>query len=171
VSKYQGDRYRVKSSNVDRFWKYVTKKIGDECWEWHGALKNGYGSLWVRDSAYKNGGKMVATHRYSYELHFGPFDQSKIVHHKCHNKLCVNPNHLELADSCGQHTLVCHPESETAKNKAKTHCMYGHEFTPENTIIERSGKRKCKTCERLRLKKRAKLKILQGIQADKKLDT
>jgi len=46
--------------------------------------------------------------------------------------------------------------------------MYGHEFTPENTIIERSGKRKCKTCERLRLKKKAKLKILQGVQ---KLDT
>jgi hypothetical protein len=27
-----------------------------------------------------------------------------------------------------------------------THCKHGHEFTPENTIEFKNGKRKCRTC-------------------------
>lgn len=39
-----------------------------------------------------------------------------------------------------------HPESR------KTHCIWGHEFTPENTgtISTRPGSRQCKTCARQR---------------------
>ena len=35
----------------------------------------------------------------------------------------------------------------------KTHCIHGHEFTPENTYIEpRTGKRQCKECRTIRCK-------------------
>lgn len=32
------------------------------------------------------------------------------------------------------------------KNAAKTHCIHGHEFTPENTYVKASGHRQCKAC-------------------------
>lgn len=31
-------------------------------------------------------------------------------------------------------------------NARKTHCKYGHEFTPENTYIEAYGSRRCRAC-------------------------
>lgn len=31
---------------------------------------------------------------------------------------------------------------------ARTHCKYGHEFTPENTRIASQGQRKCRICQR-----------------------
>lgn len=42
-----------------------------------------------------------------------------------------------------------------AAKKARTHCIHGHEFSPENTIIERDGSRKCRRCgnERRRRKR------------------
>ena len=39
--------------------------------------------------------------------------------------------------------------SPTLINKQKTHCKRGHEFTPENTRIDKNGKRICKECKRL----------------------
>lgn len=32
----------------------------------------------------------------------------------------------------------------------QTHCIHGHEFTPENTRVTRKGHRQCRTCDRLR---------------------
>lgn len=40
-------------------------------------------------------------------------------------------------------------------NGDKTHCKHGHEFTPENTRLERNGKKRvCRTCGKLREKAR-----------------
>ncbi len=32
----------------------------------------------------------------------------------------------------------------------QTACIYGHEFTPSNTYITKTGRRSCRTCDRLR---------------------
>jgi hypothetical protein len=41
-------------------------------------------------------------------------------------------------------------------NRDKTHCKYGHEFTPENTIQWPGdrGRRRCRTCQTIRAKAR-----------------
>lgn len=41
------------------------------------------------------------------------------------------------------------PSGQTRnQHTGKTHCPRGHEYTPENTIIRRTGWRECRTCRR-----------------------
>ena len=40
------------------------------------------------------------------------------------------------------------------KNKLKTHCKYGHEFTKENTYINGKNGRSCKICVKENKQKR-----------------
>ena len=52
------------------------------------------------------------------------------------------------------------PKKERPK---KTHCPHGHEYSEENTSINPSGARVCKTCQRERMKtRRGPAKIGQG---------
>ncbi len=47
--------------------------------------------------------------------------------------------------------LRLHPDASMSTSEAnaiKTHCIHGHEFTHENTLIKRDGKRSCRTCNR-----------------------
>jgi hypothetical protein len=39
-------------------------------------------------------------------------------------------------------------EKAWAKRRAQTHCKRGHEFTPENTVIDKRGSRSCRECGR-----------------------
>lgn len=77
-----------RGSIEERFWKYVHKDEKDKCWNWIGAkMSRGYGHL-----VYK--GKLIASHRYSFELHHGAISPGLFILHKCDNVACVNPNHL-----------------------------------------------------------------------------
>lgn len=40
-----------------------------------------------------------------------------------------------------------------AHQREKSSCPAGHEYTPENTLIERTGRRRCRTCKRDRERK------------------
>lgn len=71
---------------LDRFFSMVEKT--DTCWNWTGALINGYGSIGVD-------GRTRRAHRVAYELLVGPTDNSLVLHHTCGNRRCVNPAHLQ----------------------------------------------------------------------------
>jgi hypothetical protein len=71
---------------LDRFFAMVEKT--DTCWNWTGSLMNGYGSIAVN-------GRTRRAHRVAYELLVGPTDQTLVLHHKCGNRKCVNPDHLQ----------------------------------------------------------------------------
>lgn len=80
---------RTKREPEFYFWQKVKKTL--TCWIWTGALSDtGYGSLAVRRKA-------TSAHRFSYELANGPIPDGKMIDHLCHNRACVNPDHLSLA--------------------------------------------------------------------------
>ena len=77
----------------------VMVDIGDSpesCWEWLGTVnsKTGYGKKTVH-------GKNILAHRWIYELLLGPIPRGLVINHKCRNRKCVNPHHLEITDQAG----------------------------------------------------------------------
>lgn len=68
------------------------------CWNWKGATASGYGVIVLnRKVAAEHGvGRNYQTHRASYEIHHRQIPEGHVVRHKCDNKLCLNPDHLEV---------------------------------------------------------------------------
>jgi hypothetical protein len=117
------------------FWDRVEKT--ENCWFWKGSHRGaGYGSV-IRN------GRQIYAHRYSFEQSVGLIPEGCHIHHRCGNKLCVRPDHLELV-TANEHWRITAPPPW---NRGITHCKRGHEFTPETTRITSQGSRQCRLCE------------------------
>lgn len=70
------------------------KATPDGCLEWQGACNyKGYGQISVGTGAQK---RRVGTHRLAYEIAHGPIPEGMVVRHRCDNRPCCNPFHLEV---------------------------------------------------------------------------
>jgi hypothetical protein len=103
------------------------------CWLWQGTISDGYGQL-------KYEGKVIKVHRLSAMIYLG-YNLSdeiyQVLHNaECPNRNCWNPDHLHIGTN----------EDNHAERKPKTHCVNGHEYTPENTTLTRNGRYRCKIC-------------------------
>lgn len=68
----------------------------DSCWNWQGKVskKTGYGQKTVNS-------KTMLAHRWIYTILLGPIPDGLVINHKCRNRRCVNPHHLEVTDQAG----------------------------------------------------------------------
>lgn len=109
---------------------YVSSEEGTDCWEWIGARnysgrarKAGdnysfYGAVNIRDQV--TGRKyMKQAHNYMYEELVGPIPEGRVLHHKCLNALCVNPEHL-IPLTPSEHNLVHAQLRKQKRDQAKS---------------------------------------------------
>lgn len=142
----------------------------DGCWEWQGRSKNPgkkrkggglrgvYGQFGVtypnRPQGKRKG--VMDAHRLMWIISNGEVNDKLMVCHHCDNPLCVRPDHLYMA-SQSQNMIDCVERKRHAMIK-KTHCKWGHEYTPENTSIyitkDNHRERSCKTCHKERERRR-----------------
>lgn len=109
------------------------------CWIWTGRRKStGYG-------LYHFARRPMHAHRAVYLTVGGEIPDGLEIDHLCRIRPCVNPEHLEV---------VTRAQNMRRRVMAQTHCIHGHEFTPENTYFYSRGnamQRCCKTCTLRRL--------------------
>ena len=72
---------------------YRDEKTG--CWIWKGQISNsGYGRTMETQDDRRT--KMVSAQTASYHAFIGEVPDGQLVKQSCGNRLCVNPEHLEL---------------------------------------------------------------------------
>lgn len=136
------------------------------CWLYQGFVnRQGYGVLDFSRKA-----SQARAHRAVWEHLIGAIPDDLELDHLCHgaddhcpggprcmHRRCVNPEHLEPVTP---EVNTRRGLSEPAKNARKTHCIRGHEFSPQNTAWRTSAtrarpRRHCLACHREWRAKRA----------------
>ncbi len=133
-----------------RLWANTRVDPSTGCWTWTGRLdRGGYGKI-------QHDGRTRQVHRLAAELMAAPFDPGLTIDHLCRNRACWNPAHLEAVSN---RTNILRGVGPTAMNAAKTHCVNGHELTPDNIRRrpgDRAHHRECLACHRARERARRK---------------
>lgn len=131
-------------SYVENFWSKVEKT--DSCWNWIGSIsKSGYGKFTLNQ-------KPSYAHRASYELIKGKIPDGLQIDHLCRNRKCVNPEHLEVVTQQENKKRGLAGFITGLKQRAKTHCPQGHEYSKENTYFskhKKGNKRHCRICKQI----------------------
>lgn len=121
-----------------RLWAKVD--FTGDCWLWTAGCNNqGYGQI-------KVAGKVEKAHRVAWELLVGPISTGREMDHLCRVKRCVNPDHLEPVTHQVNDRRGIAGAVNGVRERSKTHCPYGHEYSPENTWVDRHGWRYCRAC-------------------------
>jgi hypothetical protein len=127
---------------VKRFWSKVEVARPDDCWAWTASRNpDGYGRFALN-------GRMRQAHRVAWFLHYGEPGQA-IVRHRCHNRACVNPTHLEIgtqaeniADmvSAGRQAKGCgHGQAKLNDSKAREVKAWLHHGYSQRSIARAYG--------------------------------
>ncbi|PTQ64481.1 HNH endonuclease [Sphingomonas sp. PP-CE-3G-477] len=125
------------------FWNRATVAGADDCWLWNAAkAPRGYGLFCTK-------GERILAHRYSLFLATGELPADKMALHSCDNPRCVNPKHLRWGTQFDN--MQDASNRKRIRNMRKTHCVRGHEYTPDNTVImshyRGKPRRNCRICK------------------------
>lgn len=125
---------------------YSRETEPEGCWLWIGGpARAPYGLA-------HHEGRTISAHRLSFIAFVGPIPDGHQIDHLCRNTRCVNPAHLEAVSAAEN------VRRERARRQPKTHCLRGHEFTPENTRVhtrkDGGQTRYCRACVNLRSRQR-----------------
>lgn len=110
------------------------------CWVWLGKPSNhGYGVAYYKD-------RQQAAYRGVWQFLVGPIPKGLELDHLCRNRMCVNPDHLELVTRRVNMLRGVHPSALAVKSGR---CKRGHSDWEPNG---KCGSRRCRTCRQLKLK-------------------
>ena len=80
--------------NGQRLLASVASDPDSGCWLWRGQISNsGYGRIMFSS---ETGRAMESAHRASYLTFVGPIPNGTFIRQSCGNRLCINPDHLEV---------------------------------------------------------------------------
>lgn len=128
---------------VDLLYFLERSKKRGECWEWLGARNNdGYGTSGparrVLGTAF--------VHRAIWVLRYGPVPDGLEIDHRCRNRACLRPAHLELVSHRANMRRAPHIKAQLLR----THCPRGHAYSNENVYVApNDSRRHCRACMRL----------------------
>lgn len=134
-----------------RFWAYADPQPSG-CWEWRGTkiasgCSKGYGYFSIK-------GRYTRAVKWGYEYIIGPVPKGLELDHKCRNRGCVNPWHMEP---------VTHIENVRRGAVKKTVCNRGHELRHPNLVYDglyRDQKKyRCKACVMIKSKLRSQRRL------------
>jgi hypothetical protein len=117
----------------ERILNHTEPQSSSGCWLWTGSCDSGGYPL--------TGVRHLGVHRALYEMYIGGIEEGFHIHHRCGNKRCINPNHLEQLSGYAHRHL----------RAERTHCKNGHEYAVDGFWLTKGGYRICKVCARLRL--------------------
>lgn len=125
-----------KMSAAERFAEKFIPEPMSGCWIWIGSEAGcGYGRF-----------DGIRANRFALEVAGVKIPKGLVVDHKCRTRLCVNPSHLRIVTQ--RTNSIENSEGPTAINKAKTHCLRGHEF--DHFFIKDGYEvRECLTCKKM----------------------
>jgi hypothetical protein len=116
------------------------------CWEWTGGQNGtGYGKVWIT-------ARNLYPHRVMWEWLVGWIPDELEIDHLCRNRLCCNPDHMELVTP---RVNTLRGDAMGARRARQTACIHGHPFDEANTYWRRTGGRTCKRCTRERRRSRS----------------
>lgn len=92
-------RFRSLTEAIDHLWQFTDRSDPDGCWPWTRALRDGdhgYGT-------FQFNGRKVATHRFAWEVTYGPIPDGFEICHHCDNPPCNRPDHFFLGTHLDNH--------------------------------------------------------------------
>jgi len=106
-----------------------------DCIQGTGAIQRGYYRKTRNNVTYPQ-------HRLAYMDKYGPISSDLVIHHLCHNKWCINPDHLKPMTR-SEHQVIHANNAARVYYKTVTHCPKGHPLDGRN-----SKQRYCLECHR-----------------------
>ncbi len=127
----------MQASFTGRLLRYSNVDLVTGCWIWSGVrLPSGYGVI------SRGVGRRMYAHRAMYEYFKGPIPSGHEIDHRCRNKSCVNPEHLEAVIR-----RVNTQRYWAQRWTEETHCAAGHAYAEHGRVwFDRKRGRQQRIC-------------------------